>query len=66
MLFRSFINLRKRYRRNPKHHAFNRDATEGTDFHAIQHRQVSITPLQLDLSHVVTRQHMLASNWNKN
>jgi len=43
-----------------------RDATEGTDFHAIQHGLVSITPLQLDLSHVVTREHMLASRWNKN
>ena len=43
-----------------------RDATEGTDFHAIQHYQVSITPLQLDLSHVVTRQKMLSSSWNKN
>lgn len=43
-----------------------RDATEGTDFHAIQHHQVSITPLQLDLSHVVTRQKMLSSSWNKN
>ena len=43
-----------------------RDATEGTDFHAIKQGQVSVTPLQLDLSHVVTRQHMLESNWNKN
>lgn len=27
------------------------DAGEGTDFHAVAHNQVSITPLQLDLTH---------------
>lgn len=27
------------------------DADEGTDFHAVEHRQVSITPLQIDLTH---------------
>jgi 5'-nucleotidase len=27
------------------------DATEGTDFHAVAHGHVSITPLQLDLTH---------------
>ncbi len=43
-----------------------KDATEGTDFHAIQHGQVSITPLQLDLSHLAMREHMMSSNWQKN
>ncbi|MFM6961454.1 MAG: 5'/3'-nucleotidase SurE [Polynucleobacter victoriensis] len=43
-----------------------RDATEGTDFHAIEHGQVSITPLQLDLSHTRMRAHMIDANWNKN
>jgi 5'-nucleotidase len=28
-----------------------RDASEGTDFHAVSHGHVSITPLQLDLTH---------------
>jgi 5'-nucleotidase len=28
-----------------------RDASEGTDFHAVSHGRVSITPLQLDLTH---------------
>ncbi len=27
------------------------DAGEGTDFHAVSHKQVSITPLQIDLTH---------------
>lgn len=27
------------------------DAGEGTDFHAIDHRRVSVTPLQIDLTH---------------
>jgi 5'-nucleotidase len=27
------------------------DAGEGTDFHAVEHRYVSITPLQIDLTH---------------
>lgn len=27
------------------------DAGEGTDFHAVEHHQVSITPLQIDLTH---------------
>jgi 5'-nucleotidase len=27
------------------------DADEGTDFHAVEHNQVSITPLQIDLTH---------------
>ncbi len=43
-----------------------KDATEGTDFHAIQHGQVSITPLQLDLSHLGMREQMMSSNWQKN
>ena len=43
-----------------------RDATEGTDFHAIEQSQVSITPLQLDLSHTRMRAHMIDANWNKN
>lgn len=43
-----------------------KDATEGTDFHAIQNGQVSITPLQLDLSHQAMREQMRTSNWHKN
>ena len=43
-----------------------RDATEGTDFHAINQGQVSITPLQLDLSHLKTREKMIQSQWQKN
>jgi 5'-nucleotidase len=43
-----------------------KDATEGTDFHAIQHGQVSITPLQLDLSHLSMREQMISANWQKN
>ncbi|TXI13310.1 MAG: 5'/3'-nucleotidase SurE [Polynucleobacter sp.] len=43
-----------------------KDATEGTDFHAIQNGQVSITPLQLDLSHLAMREQMMSSNWQKN
>lgn len=43
-----------------------KDATEGTDFHAIQNGQVSITPLQLDLSHQTMREQMRSSNWHKN
>jgi 5'-nucleotidase len=43
-----------------------KDATEGTDFHAIQNGQVSITPLQLDLSHQAMREQMRISNWHKN
>lgn len=43
-----------------------KDATEGTDFHAIQNGQVSITPLQLDLSHQAMREQMKTSNWHKN
>ena len=27
------------------------DAGEGTDFHAVQNKQVSLTPLQVDLTH---------------
>jgi 5'-nucleotidase len=43
-----------------------RDATEGTDFHAINQGQVSITPLQLDLSNLKTREKMIQSQWHKN
>ena len=43
-----------------------RDATEGTDFHAINQGQVSITPLQLDLSHLKTSEKMIQSQWQKN
>jgi len=28
-----------------------RDSSEGTDFHAVAHDYVSVTPLQLDLTH---------------
>lgn len=37
------------------------DAGEGTDFHAIAHQQVSITPLQIDLTH--SRQIATVSDW---
>ncbi len=37
------------------------DAGEGTDFYAVEHNQVSITPLQIDLTH---RQQMITlSKW---
>lgn len=42
-----------------------KDATEGTDFHAINNGYVSITPLQLNLSDEIRRQEMLKSNWVK-
>ena len=37
------------------------DAGEGTDFHAVSQNQVSITPLQIDLTH--NAQLPLISNW---
>jgi 5'-nucleotidase len=37
------------------------DAGEGTDFHAVQNNQVSITPLQIDLTH--SAQMPLVSRW---
>lgn len=37
------------------------DASEGTDFHAVGQGQVSITPLQLDLTH--TRQLSMLTEW---
>lgn len=42
-----------------------RDSSEGTDFYAIERGYVSITPLQLDLSHRTIAQEMAAGNWNK-
>lgn len=42
-----------------------KDATEGTDFHAINKGFVSITPLQLNLSDEKRRQEMLQSAWMK-
>jgi 5'-nucleotidase len=42
-----------------------KDATEGTDFHAINNGYVSITPLQLNLSDEMQRQKMLQSDWVK-
>lgn len=41
-----------------------KDASEGTDFHAINQSYVSITPLQLNLSDEERRLQMLASTWN--
>jgi 5'-nucleotidase len=38
-----------------------RDASPGTDFHATAHGSVSITPLQLDLTH--TRRMPEVSDW---
>jgi 5'-nucleotidase len=38
-----------------------RDASEGTDFHAVSHGHVSITPLQLDLTH--TEMLSAARDW---
>lgn len=37
------------------------DAGEGTDFHAVQQQQVSVTPLQIDLTH--TDQLALVRGW---
>lgn len=42
-----------------------KDATEGTDFHAINNGYVSITPLLLNLSDESRREQMLKSNWVK-
>ena len=42
-----------------------KDATEGTDFHAVNHGYVSITPLQLNLSDEQRRQEMIKANWNQ-
>ena len=39
------------------------DSGEGTDFHAVHNRQVSITPLQIDLTH--NAQMAMVSNWLK-
>jgi 5'-nucleotidase len=37
------------------------DASEGTDFHAVANNQVSITPLQIDLTH--NEQITLIRSW---
>lgn len=37
------------------------DAGEGTDFHAVRHSQVSVTPLQIDLTH--TAQLSMVRGW---
>lgn len=42
-----------------------KDATDGTDFHAVNHGYVSITPLQLNLSDEQRRQDMINANWNQ-
>ncbi len=39
------------------------DSGEGTDFHAVNNRQVSITPLQIDLTH--NAQMAMVNNWLK-
>ena len=39
------------------------DSGEGTDFNAVNHRQVSITPLQIDLTH--NAQMTMVNNWLK-
>ncbi|TAL52881.1 5'/3'-nucleotidase SurE [Pandoraea sp.] len=41
-----------------------RDASEGTDFHAVAHGHVSVTPLQLDLTH--TAQLHAVHDWLEN
>lgn len=41
-----------------------KDMTEGTDFHAINHGYVSITPLQLNLTDEAKREQMLRQ-WNQ-
>ncbi|PSB91923.1 5'/3'-nucleotidase SurE [Candidatus Pandoraea novymonadis] len=38
-----------------------RDSSEGTDFHAVEHDHVSLTPLQLDLTH--TDQLRVVNDW---
>jgi len=42
-----------------------KDASQGTDFDAIKHGYVSLTPLQLNLSDEQRRLSMLESNWNR-
>lgn len=42
-----------------------KDATDGTDFHAINQGYVSITPLHLNLSDEKRRQEMLKTSWVK-
>jgi len=42
-----------------------KDASQGTDFDAINQGYVSLTPLQLNLSDEKRRLDMLASNWNR-
>jgi 5'-nucleotidase len=37
------------------------DAGPGTDFHAVEHRRVSVTPLRMDLTH--NAQLALAKEW---
>jgi 5'-nucleotidase len=42
-----------------------KDASDGTDFDAINHGYLSLTPLQLNLSDEQRRLSMLSSNWNR-
>ena len=42
-----------------------RDISAGTDFHAINERCISITPMQLDLTHHARQASMRASGWDR-
>ena len=42
-----------------------KDASSGTDFHAINEGCISITPMQLDLTHHAQQKAMAADGWNR-
>ncbi|NBO86034.1 MAG: 5'/3'-nucleotidase SurE, partial [Burkholderiaceae bacterium] len=42
-----------------------RDISPGTDFHAINEGCISITPMQLDLTHHARQASMRASGWDR-
>jgi 5'-nucleotidase len=42
-----------------------RDSSEGTDFHAIEDGCISITPMQLDLTHHTRLAAMRANGWDR-
>jgi 5'-nucleotidase len=42
-----------------------KDSSEGTDFHAIDEGCISITPMQLDLTHHARLAAMRANGWDR-
>ena len=42
-----------------------KDSSEGTDFHAIDDGCISITPMQLDLTHHARLAAMRANGWDR-